>query len=134
LTKQHKSEIDDLALRVDAEQKARAKAEKARKASEAANAELRGKLTGLEKARLGVDNNTKRLEGELAKLKQRLADEEVTRGNFESDCKKKDAELVRLGEEIIQLRKRNETLARKMSLFVDMVATEAPKTISSNED
>merc|ERR1739848_976075 len=49
-----------------AESKRAGKADKARKAAEALNAELRGKLTGLEKSRLGVDNTIKRLEGELA--------------------------------------------------------------------
>ena len=126
-TSQIERQNDELSQRIEAERQARSKAEKAKNASEATNAELRGKLTGLEKARLGVDQNTKRLEGEVAKLKQRVADEEVHRNNFESDLKKSAAENVRLGEEIIQLQKRNQALQRKLSLFVELVSTEAPK-------
>ena len=44
VAKRHKSEIDELNQRVDAEQRARANADKTRKAAEALNAELRGKL------------------------------------------------------------------------------------------
>jgi hypothetical protein len=44
-----------------------------------------------------------------------------------SDLKKSAAENVRLGEEIIQLQKRNQALQRKLSLFVELVSTEAPK-------
>jgi myosin heavy subunit len=133
-TKGARSEIDELAQRVDAEQKARAKAEKARNATEAANAELRGKLTGLEKARLGVDANTKRLEAEIAKLKQRVADEEIARANFEQDVKKKEAELVTVQADLINAKKRAETLSRKLALFVDLVATEAPRVAADPDE
>jgi hypothetical protein len=63
----------------------------------------------------------KRLETDLAKAKQRLTEEETARAAADAEQKKKEADIVKLQEEIILLKKRNETLARKMSLFIDMV-------------
>lgn len=63
----------------------------------------------------------KRLETDLAKAKQRLGEEEAARAAADAEQKKKEADIIKLQEEIILLKKRNETLARKMSLFIDMV-------------
>eukprot|EP01108_Squamamoeba_japonica_P001312 TRINITY_DN1540_c0_g1_i6.p4 TRINITY_DN1540_c0_g1~~TRINITY_DN1540_c0_g1_i6.p4 ORF type:complete len:119 (-),score=66.25 TRINITY_DN1540_c0_g1_i6:62-418(-) len=114
-------------MRVDAEQKARVKADKARKAAEATNAELRGKLTGLEKARLSVDNQIKRLESDLAKAKVRCEDEEKARSELATQVKKKEGELSSKDDEIAALTKRNQILSRKMAAFMDMISSETPK-------